>query len=58
MGTTNFKIKMKSLSVPFATVLLSNVSSAIGIRSNFALAPDAMQFGETAIEHTLDPERL
>jgi hypothetical protein len=48
----------KSLSVPFATVLLSDVSSAIGIRNNFGLAPDAMQFGETAIDHIINTESL
>ena len=49
----------KNLSVPFAVaVLLPNFSSAIAFENNFELAPDAMQFGQTAIDHIINPVSL
>ena len=56
--TTNIELKMhKNLS--FATaVLLPNFSSAIGFENNSELAPDAMQFGQTTIDHIINPVSL
>ena len=48
----------KSLTVSLAAVLLSNTSSAIGIKNDFKLAPDAMQFGETAINYSVETQTL
>jgi hypothetical protein len=43
----------KSLSVPFATALLSNVATAVNIHNNFETAPEATQLGEMVTEHML-----
>jgi hypothetical protein len=43
----------KSLSVPFATALLSNVATTVNIHNNFETAPEATQLGEMVTEHML-----